>query len=200
MLLAKYFLKQTFSREQWFAGVLILVGLCVISTRPIGQNTNMFTVAAYGIFSSFISSIAGTYCEYLYKLEPEETIYAQNIKLYAFGTLSNVFIFALRSNMPDNWHWSVNIVVVYYTFAGIVISFVMKYLGNVVRNILGAITMVMVSLCSVILLDNKITYDFIAGTILVILGSLIYNFNKHVKKPDIENNTSVESQALLSDI
>ncbi len=200
MLLAKYFLKQTFSREQWFAGVLILVGLCVISTRPIGQNTNMFAAAAYGIFSSFISSIAGTYCEYLYKLEPEETLYAQNIKLYTFGTLSNAFIFALRSNMPDNWHWSVNIVVVYYAFAGIVISFVMKYLGNVVRNILGAITMVMVSLCSVVLLDNKITHDFIAGTTLVILGSLIYNFNKHVKKLDIENNVSVERQSLLPDI
>lgn len=178
MLLAKYFLKQTFSRQQWFAGALILVGLCVISAQPIGQNTNMFSAVVYGIFSSLVSSIAGTYCEYLYKLEPEETIYAQNIKLYVFGTLFNAFIFALRSNIPDNWHWSVNIVVIYYAFAGIVISFVMKYLGNVVRNILGAITMVLVSLCSVVILDNKITYNFIAGATLVISGTLMYNFNK----------------------
>lgn len=178
MLLAKYILKQTFSRQQWFAGVLILVGLCVISTRPIGQGANMFSAVIYGIFSSLVSSIAGTYCEYLYKLEPEESIYVQNIKLYVFGTLFNAFIFALRSNIPDNWHWSVNIVVIYYAFAGIVISFVMKYLGNVVRNILGAITMVLVSLCSVVILDNKITYNFIAGATLVISGTLMYNFNK----------------------
>lgn len=178
MLLAKYILKQTFSRQQWFAGVLILGGLCVISTRPIGQGANMFSAVIYGIFSSLVSSIAGTYCEYLYKLEPEESIYVQNIKLYVFGTLFNAFIFALRSNIPDNWHWSVNIVVIYYAFAGIVISFVMKYLGNVVRNILGAITMVLVSLCSVVILDNKITYNFIAGATLVISGTLMYNFNK----------------------
>lgn len=178
MLLAKYFLKQTFSRQQWFAGALILVGLCIISAQPIGQDTNMFSAVMYGIFSSLVSSIAGTYCEYLYKLEPKETIYAQNIKLYVFGTLFNAFIFALHSNIPSNWNWSVNIVVIYYAFAGIVISFVMKYLGNVARNILGAITMVLVSLCSVVLLDNKITYNFIAGAALVISGTLMYNFNK----------------------
>lgn len=207
MLLAKYFLKQTFSREQWFAGTLILVGLCVISAQPIDQDTNMFSAVMYGIFSSLVSSIAGTYCEYVYRLEPKETLYAQNTKLYAFGTLSNVFIFALRSNMPDNWHWSVNIVVVYYAFAGIVISFVMKYLGNVVRNILGAITMVLVSLCSVVLLDNKITYNFIAGATIVISGSLMYNFNKKspvlTKRPDStleEVKYTEEIESLLSDV
>ena len=187
MLLAKYFLKQTFTRRQWVAGGLILVGLCVISAQPISQDTNMLSAGAYGIFSSLISSIAGTCCEYLYNLEPKEHIYAQNIKLYAFGTLLNSFIFALRGNMPNNWHWSVNVVVIYYAFAGIVISFVMKYLGNVVRNILGAITMILVSLCSVVLLDNKITYNFIGGSAFVISGSLMYNFNKKssvmVKRP-----------------
>jgi len=206
MLLAKYFLKQSFSRPQWFAGALILVGLCVISAQPIGQDTNMFSAFVYGIFSSLVSSIAGTYCEYVYKLEPEETIYTQNVKLYAFGTLFNVFIFALRSNIPDNWHWSVNIIVVYYALAGIVISFVIKYLGNVVRNILGAITMVLVSLCSVVLLDNKITYNFIAGATIVISGSLTYNFNNPtpvtVKDSVLEEKVSFteEIESLLSDV
>jgi len=206
MLLAKYFLKQTFTRHQWVAGGLILVGLCVISTQSNGQDTNMFVAVAYGIFSSLVSSIAGTYCEYLYKLEPEETIYAQNVKLYAFGTLFNVFMFG--GNIPNNWHWSVNIIVIYYAFAGIVISFVMKYLGNVVRNILGAITMVLVSLCSVVLLDNKITYNFIAGTTIVISGSLMYNFNKKspvmAKRPDAtfeeEVKDTEEIESLLPNV
>ena len=198
MLLAKYFLKQTFSRQQWFAGALILVGLCVISTQSDGQDTNMFVAVAYGIFSSLVSSITGTYCEYLYKLEPEETIYAQNVKLYAFCTLFNVLIFALRGNIPDNWHWSVNIIVIYYVFAGIVVSFVMKYLGNVVRNILGAITMVLVSLCSVVLLDNKITYNFITGATIVISGSLTYNFNKPTPTTVEASKNNEEKESLLA--
>ena len=204
MLLAKSFLKQTFSKQQWFAAVCILVGLCVISTRPIEQNTNMLTALSYGIFSSLISSIAGTYCEYLYKLEPKESIYAQNIKLYAFGTLFNIIILVLRGYMPENWHWSVNIVVLYYGFAGIVISFVMKYLGNVVRNILSSITMVLVSICSIFLLNNGITLNFIVGGTLVIFGSLVYNFHKtgpskHVELPSEQAELSSEQAELSSE-
>ena len=122
----------------------------------------------------------------------------------------NSFIFALRGNMPNNWHWSVNVVVIYYAFAGIVISFVMKFLGNVVRNILGAITMILVSLCSVVLLDNKITYNFIGGSAFVISGSLMYNFNKtfppipfessRMEDMDKEQDTDDENSSLLTDV
>lgn len=210
MLLAKYFLKQTFSRPQWFAAGFILAGLCVITTKPISKDTNVFAALVYGVFFSLVSSIAGTYCEYIYKLEPEQSIYAQNVKLYAFGTLFNMTIFALHGNIPDNWHWSVNIIVVYYAFAGIVISFVMKYLGNVVRNILGAVTMVLVSICSVLLLENEITYNFIGGSAFVISGTLMYNFNKTFPPIPFESSimedmdkikdTDDENSSLLTDV
>lgn len=189
MLMAKYFLKQTFSPAQWKAAGVILLGLVIITTQKDEGDDRIIFACLYGFVSSAISTLAGTYCEYLYNLEPEETIYAQNVKLYVFGAVFNAFVYMIRTPV-NTWHWSVNVVVCYYAFSGIIVSFVMKYLGNVVRNILGSVTMVSVMLCSVFLLGNAITLRFVIGAVLVISGCLVYNLNK-VEILKKENTTTI---------
>lgn len=193
VLMAKCLMKQTFSTAQWKATGVILLGLIIITTQKDDDVNRDSFACLYGFVSSAISALAGTYCEYLYNLEPEETIHAQNVKLYIFGTVFNTFVYMVRGPSVIKWHWSVNVVVCYYAFSGILISFVMKYLGNVVRNILGSVTMISVMLCSVFLLGNAITLRFVIGSVLVISGCLVYNLNK-VEVVKKENTTTIAQE------
>lgn len=178
MILSKIYLHKTFSKKQYYAAAVIIVGLVVITTKSTTNRQDKVMVAViYGLFASVISSMAGTLCEYVYTKSPEENIHAQNIKLYAFGTIFNTLILFLKGGPHRIEHWSVYILILYYALSGIVISFVMKYLGNVVRNLLGALTLISISICSYFILGNNLTIQFVIGGTIVIIGMIIYNLN-----------------------
>lgn len=101
--------------------------------------------------------------------------------MYAFGTLFNLLAFFAKGQRPKEWHWTTTMLVVYYAFSGILISFVMKHLGNVARNLIGVITTICVTICSHFLLGNPLTLQFILGGSIVCVGTALYNSQKPVR-------------------
>lgn len=195
-------LNRSFTKRQWIAAAIILFGLAIISSKPVeGSFHQLIAAVLFGIFSSAVSSAAGTTCEYLYISDPETSIHVQNIKLYAFGTFFNMLAFLMKGHWPTEWHWTTTVVIVYYALAGILISFVMKHLGNVARNLIGAVTMICVTLCSHYLLGNEITTQFIIGGIIVCCGTALYNFGKPAAtKQTTDDEESVELISQEEDI
>lgn len=174
-------LHRSFSKLQWFSAIIILTGLVIISSKPVDSSSGqILTAILFGIFSSAISSSAGAMCEYLYVSDKLTSIHAQNVKMYAFGIIFNFLAFLLQPQNVNEWHWTTPIVILYYALSGIIISFVMKYLGNVIRNLIGAITMICVTLCSHYVLENEITIHFVIGGCVVCVGTVLYNFQKSV--------------------
>ena len=191
MCFTQRFLKRSFTKQQWAAAGVILLGLVIISSKPVdGSVREIVTAILFGIVAAIVSSAAGTACEYLYITEPETSIHVQNVKMYAFGTIFNLLIFLMKGKMPKEWHWTTNIIILYYAVAGILVSFVMKHLGNVARNLIGATTMICVTVCSHFLLGNEITFQFALGGCLVSAGTILYNFQK--AGPAIDDDETVE--------
>lgn len=193
-------LHRSFSKRQWIAASVIIIGLIIISNKPVdGSSRQILAAILFGVFSSALSSAAGTVCEYLYISDPETSIHIQNVKLYAFGTFFNFVVFVAKGQMPKDWHWTTTIVVIYYAIAGILISFVMKHLGNVARNLIGAMTMICVTVCSHFILGNDITTQFLIGGCVVCGGTALYNFEKValIKTPSNDNESDHEETVEL---
>ena len=185
MCFAQRMLHRTFAYKQWTAAGIIIFGLVIISSKPIeGSIQDMLGAILFGLIASVISAAAGTACEYIYISAPETSIHVQNVKLYAFGTVFNAFVFLLHGKMPTHWHWSVNVIIIYYACAGILVSFVLKHIGNVARNLIGAVTMLCVTLCSHFLLGNEITLQFGIGGVFVCFGTILYNTPAKEKQVD----------------
>ncbi|MDA7838756.1 hypothetical protein N9A45_00315 [bacterium] len=187
-------LHRSFSKRQWLAAGVIMFGLIIISSKPVdGSSREIIAVILFGVFSSAVSSAAGTVCEYLYISDPDTSIHVQNVKMYAFGTMFNLIAFFIKGHWPEEWHWTTSIIVLYYALAGILISVVMKHLGNVARNLIGAVTMICVTVCSHYLLGNEISTQFIIGGCIVCGGTALYNFGKPVpNKQTIDDEETVE--------
>ena len=194
MCFTQKYLHRTFTKRQWIAAAVIILGLIIISSKPVdGSSREILAAILFGVFSSVVSSAAGTVCEYLYISDPNTSIHVQNVKMYAFGTLFNFSAFLIKGHWPKEWHWITTVLVIYFALAGILISFVMKHLGNVARNLIGAVTMICVTLCSHYLLGNEITIQFVIGGCIVCGGTALYNFGKHVPtKQTIDEEETVE--------
>ena len=195
-------LGRSFSKRQWIAASIIIFGLAIISSKPIdGSSQQILAAILFGVFSSALSSAAGTACEYLYISDPDTSIHVQNVKIYAFGTLFNLFVFLIKGKTQKEWHWVTSVVILYYALSGILVSFVLKYLGNVARNLIGAMTMICVTICSHYILHNDITTQFFIGGSIVCGGTALFNFGKaDSDKPqkDANQTTDEETTELIS--
>ena len=200
MLIAHRFLGQSFSPIQWASSAVILTGVSVIQYNP-GKTSQSTTTAStivatllYGLVQAVISGTAGAYCEYLYKTiekvkgtpEWQRSIHVQNLKLYFYGTVFNIFGACIKfmylatsasSETGDNrpsFHWIQIVVLLCNISGGLVIGIIMKYMDNVVRNIISSLALVTVTLASALVLGNEMTSNFLVGSAIVIVGAQMY--------------------------
>lgn len=202
MIIATYFLKQTFSLLQWLAGITVLAGVCIIQYSP-GSSDNsesegisiVLITLAYGCVNAVLSGSAGTYCEYLYKFiekekgtpEWQQSIHVQNMKLYSYGILLGLAgFFASGQTLNKNdgayeFHWIHVVILACGTLNGLVIGAIMKYLDNVVRSIMGALSLITAAAASSMILGNELTFHYMIGSVIVIVGAQTYVWGRRTE-------------------
>ena len=186
-LISTYALKKYYTLQQWLCLVSLCIGDAVVMLGEHGEvsdEQNLFL----GLISVFISGIcsafAGVYFEIIVKeSDPKVTLYMRNVQLAFF---SLIVAAAQRSSAESQtffhgftiWTW---FLVILQATGGLVTSFVLKFLDNVMKGMATGFSVFLSSFFSILFFHTKLNLEFVAGSALI-LGGTFY-FHQHVQLP-----------------
>lgn len=184
--LFRVFLKRHLSRIQWLALVLLM---CAATTSQISGCGHMLAAPImgymFGILSAWLSAFAGVYTEFLMK-KNNDSLYWQNVQLYGFGTLFN----ALRltyddiqsgfangswvTNAFDGYNWVTVLIVLNFAFAGMSVSWIMKFADTIVKVYATSSAMMITALLSIWFFELEPTLQLFMGIVIACISLNLY--------------------------
>ena len=182
-ILMRIFLDRKLTWLQWKALVLLALGSCVTQLQT--KETAEFKKVSWGyalvFINSFASGAGGVTSELLLKgnsNDRSDPIHWQNIQLYFFG-----FLFGLGSSwsniIQNNAFLGFNTyayaTIISLTMAGLLVSFILKYLDNFVKCFVAAVAIVCVALVHGAAQNEAPRLHLIIGIILTCLALEQYN-------------------------
>lgn len=141
--------------------------------------------AAYGMFlltlTCFLSTCSSIYIEFNYKKTEELSIFYQNMLLYMYGLLVNyVYLLATASEAmaQDGMFYGFDAAALHTLLAqatmGIVLSFIFKFLDNIIYVISLTVSMLLTAGLSTVFFEFQVTVSFFCA--LVVINGSIYLF------------------------
>jgi len=187
-LLSTIVLKHHYTLQQWFCLIALCVGVAVVlmgeESHMSDKEQNLFLGLTCVFISGICSASAGVFFEMIIKeANCEVTLYIRNVQL-AFFSLIIATIQRFRAESEPNsffhgfnvWTWSL---VILNATGGLVVSFVLKFLGNVMKGLMTGLTVFVSSFLSILIFHTNLNVEFVAGSALI-LGGTFY-FHKHVQ-------------------
>lgn len=183
-LLLHIFIGKTFSVQQQFALLLLVVGAGLSQLN--GHADHVISISALGaVLMSImvgISSGAGVFNEVLLKSSSMGSLHWQNIQLYAFGCIFSYIKLQMDLNFQpisligiflgyNVYAW---LSIINMAFLGIITAAVLKYADNVLRAFASASSVLLATLMSWQLLGTNISYLFVVSAIVTSLSILLY--------------------------
>jgi UDP-sugar transporter A1/2/3 len=195
--LFRVFLKRHLSRIQWLALVLLM---CAATTSQISGCGHMLAAPImgymFGILSAWLSAFAGVYTEFLMK-KNNDSLYWQNVQLYGFGTLFN----ALRltyddiqsgfangswvTNAFDGYNWVTVLIVLNFAFAGMSVSWIMKFADTIVKVYATSSAMMITALLSIWFFELEPTLQLFMGIVIACISLNLYFLPSEVSAKQI---------------
>ncbi|RDA94647.1 hypothetical protein CP533_2432 [Ophiocordyceps camponoti-saundersi (nom. inval.)] len=174
-------LKTAISRIQWAMVFLQVFGMVLTQYKPGIGSTYPATTYAILFFQVFIGASSAVYNQRLLKTD-NNSMHADNMVLYAFGTVINlichIFIFTMTANEPSFFEGYSDIrailVVVSHAFVGVAITYVYKYADAVVKCLATAVATGILLYISPILFGSELGSFVILGTLIVFASSWVY--------------------------
>ncbi|XP_035657953.1 probable UDP-sugar transporter protein SLC35A4 [Branchiostoma floridae] len=130
-----------------------------------------------------ISGTSGVYTEFILKRQPQLSLHVQNILLYIFGAVLNLFVF-----LGSSWSstdgtadffagYTVITWVIILTQAGngLIISAVMKHASNITRLFIISCAMLVTTVASMVLFSLELNLYFCFSFVLVIVAMVLYH-------------------------
>eukprot|EP00058_Branchiostoma_floridae_P005325 XP_002590813.1 hypothetical protein BRAFLDRAFT_90054 [Branchiostoma floridae] len=130
-----------------------------------------------------ISGTSGVYTEFILKRQPQLSLHVQNILLYIFGAVLNLFVF-----LGSSWSstdgtadffagYTVITWVIILTQAGngLIISAVMKHASNITRLFIISCAMLVTTVASMVLFSLELNLYFCVSFVLVIVAMVLYH-------------------------
>lgn len=186
-VLYRIFLKKQLSGVQWSALILLALG-CTIAQITSGSDQVFSTPLAglvMAVVMAALSGAAGVYTELIMKKQPKRNVNVQNIYLYVFGILFNVFaIFLYDSDAVFEqgfFHGYTPVVLVMilnHAMSGIAVSMVMKFADNIVKVYSTSVAMILTTLVSIPLFGFQLTLPFVLGTSVVSIAVFLHYQSK----------------------
>lgn len=197
-LLARFVMGKMLTKAQWL-GILCLILGSVVSRGAMvwsmwnewvveGRNSSesqenassksLFLGVLLVMTTSTISGVSGIANEYLLKqIDSSTPFMLKNMQLYFWGIIFNLSG-AIFENTGQGffhgfslWVW---MVIGLKAAEGISISFIMKYLDNIVKCFCSAILVYVMTICSRGLFDEQIDVFFVAGLAIVTVALVLY--------------------------
>jgi solute carrier family 35 (UDP-sugar transporter), member A1/2/3 len=200
-ILYRLIMKKKQTDIQWLGLVLIACGTLLSAASPAKSEANNSENYILGlvliVLMSVFSTSASIYTEKNYKKTKELSIFFQNSVLYAYGILINfiILIFSTSSSeskgLLDGFNTSGLIVLLVQSLMGISLSFIFKYLDNIVYVISLTVSMFLTSLFSSILFEFKISLSFVCSLVIVTIAIYIYYRNKIFEKYKLQENDTL---------
>jgi UDP-sugar transporter A1/2/3 len=139
---------------------------------------------------AILSGFAGVYTELILKSGGNKrNVNAQNVYLYAFGVLFNVFaIFAydydavIQRGYFHGYTFLVAVMIANHAASGIAVSLVMKFANNIVKVYSTSVAMILTTLVSIPLFGFELTVPFVLGTAVVSVATFLHYESGRAKK------------------
>eukprot|EP00192_Tetraselmis_astigmatica_P013446 CAMPEP_0117657502 /NCGR_PEP_ID=MMETSP0804-20121206/5365_1 /TAXON_ID=1074897 /ORGANISM="Tetraselmis astigmatica, Strain CCMP880" /LENGTH=320 /DNA_ID=CAMNT_0005463961 /DNA_START=303 /DNA_END=1265 /DNA_ORIENTATION=+ len=184
--LFRVFLKRHLSRIQWMALVLLMCAATVSQISGCGQILAAPMMGyLFGVLSAWLSAFAGVYTEFLMK-KNNDNLYWQNVQLYGFGTVFN----ALRltyddiasgfqngswlTNALSGYNWVTVLIVLNFAFAGMSVSWIMKFADTIVKVYATSSAMLITALLSIWFFDLQPTLQLFMGIVIACISLNLY--------------------------
>eukprot|EP00439_Symbiodinium_sp_Y106_P060509 s309_g8.t4 len=188
-----------FGREmgvrKWCGLLLLFVGAVSAGwPQEAPAEGKRMHIDSFGVFLILIyvwvSASAGVYNEWLYKnFSKDENIHSCNVRLYIIGCAVNLSahlsrepsVAGLQSLFTgyNRYCWGL---VATYSFMGLLIAQVMKYLDSIVKLYISGCSMYVSAALSWIIFGYLPTTNFVMGMILVTIAMVIYNLEQLLPK------------------
>ncbi len=185
-------LQRRFAYDQWFALSFITLGAAI----SIYDCESVFSVTFSGIllvvFGCFLSSFAGVYTEWRVKKDEKDSLNIQNVHMTFYSIIIGFvifFIFDLERAKAEGffvgYSWDVVLIIVLTAFSGLMISYIMKHMDNIARLFCHITALPVIILLTIVILNSshEISFPFIFGTIIVILGIVLYKMQSFISAP-----------------
>lgn len=169
---------------QWLSLLLLTSG--AILATPTGEveskpGENNFLGLVILILMCLCSTSSSIYTEINYKKTHELSIFFQNMVLYVYGILVNtLWLFATDSeNIANNGFFygmdgPAMVVLTAQASMGVSLSFIFKYLDNIVYVIALTVSMFITAMLSIIFFDFEFSIPF--GCALIVVTIAIYHY------------------------
>ncbi|CAH8493811.1 unnamed protein product [Heterobilharzia americana] len=186
-LFSMLILRKPVSGMQWFALVLLFIGVAVVESPANTSKSAQPPVAhnpPFGLFcvvcASILSGLGCVFFEMLLK-GTTKSLWQRNIEL-AFASIITGIPVQLLTDWNDitqkgyfyGFNWFVWVVVCLHSFGGLLVALVVKYANNILKAFACCVSIVLSCAISVIFLEMQLTSSFMIGALAVIVSSVLY--------------------------
>jgi UDP-galactose transporter len=200
-VLAWWILTKIFSSIQWGSLAILFIGssLSTISTEKTSSSFITLGATSTGFIGMIVyctlSAIAGIVTEYAMKINENTSIHYQNVQMYIFGVIFNLFScysegggdpVVIFTGLTSSW-W-VLMVILNQGLTGLLISAIMKFADNIVKLFCISGAAIVSYILSNLLFGVGFTITWFASAILITLSVYLYNYQMIVDyfKPEVE--------------
>ncbi|KAL7079417.1 hypothetical protein ACQ4LE_001444 [Meloidogyne hapla] len=199
-LLSMLLLSRLFSRIQWGALCISVLGVCLVQISTVGkdsshespENKNEEFIGLITIFvMCWTSAFAGVYLEGVLK-QSSCDIWMQNIRIslitlpFSLLTIASDADQIQKGGFFAGWTWRLWLIVLSTSGNGLIVAVVMKYADNIKKGYCQSVALGGTALLSIILGDSQFSFSLLAGVFLVICSVFLYT----LYPPNLKSTTS----------
>jgi len=196
-VLMYFIMNKKLSVQQWVSVLVLTCGVAIVNLEKVDpvsvtatkssdtSHLNYTMGLAAIIAACFCSGFAGVYFEKLLKgsgVKSEASLWMKNFQMYFFSTpLAFVLLLFKEGNEVFSKGFfygytnSVWFTLGFQVLGGLVVSLVVKYTDNIIKNFATAISILMAAVGSHLIFGTKIGSFFVVGLLLVITSTYTYS-------------------------
>ena len=199
-VLYRIVMKKPQSDLQWISLTLLTFGAILASPNPVfetkeGENNMIGLIASF--FMCVCSSASSIYTEINYKKTKYLSIFYQNMVLYIYGIIVNLIWLGFTEiesfndrGIFEGFDARALHVLLTQGLMGISISFIFKYLDNIIYVISFTVSMFVSATLSIYLFDFQFTVQFFIALSIVTFSVYLYYRDKILEKFKLEPKTA----------
>lgn len=197
-LVSVVMLKRTYTTQQWICLVVLSVGVAIVvldkqetkQEEKSDKPTQSLTLGLMAVTVACLSSaLAGVYFEKVLKRKDATpvSLWMRNIQMAFFSVIIAIIqgwrLKHADSDTPSNndylhgftgWVW---VLVFLQAGGGLLVAAVIKYADNVLKGLATGVSVVVATICSMVLFGTPLSFQFTMGATLI-LGAVYLFSNK----------------------